>query len=46
MKYFEEIGLREILKDYNGVIIGQSAGSLNLATIVVCAPEFEKNKKI
>ncbi len=40
MQYFEEINLRDILKDYNKVIIGQSAGSLNLAEMVVCSPEF------
>ena len=42
MKYFEEINLREILKEYEGIIIGQSAGSLNLADMVVCAPEYEE----
>lgn len=40
MQYFEEINLRDILKDYNKVIIGQSAGSLNLAKLVVCGPEY------
>lgn len=41
MAYFEEIGLRDILKNYEGVIIGQSAGAINLAETVVCAPEYE-----
>ena len=41
MAYFEEIGLRDILKNYNGIIIGQSAGAINLATTVVCAPEYD-----
>lgn len=42
MKFFEYIGLKEILKDYNGLIIGQSAGALNLATNVLCSPEEEE----
>ena len=42
MKYFNEINLRELLKNYKKVIIGQSAGALNLADIVVCGPEYEE----
>lgn len=42
MAYFEEIKLRDLLKDYDGIIIGQSAGALNLANTVVC----EYNKKM
>ena len=42
MKFFEEINLRELLENYNGVIIGQSAGSLNLADTVVCGPECDE----
>lgn len=42
MKYFDEINLRSLLKNYDGVIIGQSAGSINLADTVVCAPEFKE----
>lgn len=42
MKFFESLNLRELLKDYEGVIIGQSAGSLNLADTVVCTPEYEE----
>jgi Peptidase E len=42
MKYFEKIGLRDFLRSYNGVIIGQSAGALNLAYEVVCSPEYEE----
>ena len=41
MAYFEEIGLRDILNNYEGIIIGQSAGAINLAKTVVCAPEYE-----
>lgn len=42
MKFFESIKLREILKKYKGVIIGQSAGAINLAKIAVCSPEYEE----
>lgn len=41
MDFFERIGLRDILKDYEGVVIGQSAGSMNLANLVVCPPDKE-----
>lgn len=36
---FEELNLKELLKNYNGIIIGQSAGSINLATTVYNSPE-------
>lgn len=42
MKFFDKINLKERLKNYSGVIIGQSAGSINLAKTVVCAPEYEE----
>ncbi len=38
-KFMKEIGLREILADYQGVVIGQSAGSMNSADIVYVQPE-------
>ncbi len=41
-KYFEEIDLKRILNKYNGVIIGQSAGSMNCADIVYCPPELDE----
>ena len=41
MDFFNRIGLRDILKKYDGIIIGQSAGSMNLARLVVCPPESE-----
>ena len=41
MSYFEKIGLKEILEDFKGVIIGQSAGAMNLAHEVLCPPEYE-----
>ena len=43
--FFEEINLRELLKDYNGVIIGQSAGSINLACDVYNSPESTEDLK-
>lgn len=39
--FFQEIGLREILEDYPGVIMGISAGSMNSADIVYVQPEEE-----
>ena len=41
MEYFNEIGLKKLLLDYDALIIGQSAGSMNLAHTVLCAPEYE-----
>ena len=38
-KYFKEIGLKEILKSYKGIIIGQSAGSMNCCQNVYAQPE-------
>ncbi len=38
-KFFEEIKLKDILKTYDGVIMGQSAGSMNLAKKVYNYPE-------
>ena len=38
-KFFEEINLKKFLASYNGVIIGQSAGSMNLAKRVYHYPE-------
>ena len=32
--FFRKIGLKEILFNYNGVVIGQSAGSMNCAELV------------
>lgn len=39
--FFEEIGLREILRDYDGVVMGVSAGSMNCADVVYAQPEEE-----
>ena len=40
-KYFKEIDLKSILKEYKGVVIGQSAGSMNCSELVYAQPESE-----
>lgn len=40
-KFFTEIGLRELLKDFPGVIMGISAGTMNAAEIVYAQPESD-----
>lgn len=42
-KFFDEINLKELLKNYSGIIIGQSAGSINLAKNVFNSPEEMKD---
>ena len=37
--FFQEIGLREMLENYQGVVLGISAGSMNAATRVYAQPE-------
>lgn len=37
--FFREIGLRDILEDYQGVVMGISAGSMNMADVVYVQPE-------
>ena len=39
--YFARIGLRELIRDYHGVIMGVSAGSMNAADTVYVQPEME-----
>lgn len=41
-KYFKEINLKQILKKYNGVLVGQSAGSMNCSKIVYTQPEDDE----
>jgi len=43
--WFEKLKLKEILKKYNGIIVGQSAGSMNMAEIVYACPELEGEAK-
>ena len=40
-RFFSRIGLRTLLKDYTGIIIGISAGSMNSAEVVYAQPERE-----
>lgn len=40
-KFFKEIQLREKIKNFDGIIIAISAGSMNSADIVYCQPEKE-----
>ena len=40
-KFFNEIKLKELLKNTNALIVGGSAGSMNCADIVYCPPEIE-----
>ena len=39
-RFFEEIRLRDRLKDFSGIIIGISAGSMNSADVVYAQPEL------
>jgi len=39
--FIEELNLRELLKDFNGVIIGASGGAMDMADNVYCIPEVE-----
>lgn len=41
-KYFKEINLKDILQNYNGVLIGQSAGSMNCNKVVYAQPEEDE----
>ena len=40
-KFFEKIGLKDLLKGYEGVLMGLSAGSMNSAASVYAQPELE-----
>ena len=40
--YFKEINLKTILNKYQGVVIGQSAGSMNCSSIVYTQPEEDE----
>ena len=44
-EFFKEIKLKELLENYNGIIIGQSAGSINMATDVFNSPEQSENSE-
>ena len=40
-KFFQNINLKDIVKNTNALIIGQSAGSMNSADVVYAQPELE-----
>lgn len=40
-RFFQKIGLRGLLRDFDGVVIGISAGSMNSAALVYAQPEEE-----
>ena len=40
-RFFQEIGLRELLRDYDGILMGISAGTMNCADVVYAQPELE-----
>lgn len=40
-EFFEEIGLDMLMPEYEGIVIGVSAGSMNCAETVYCQPEEE-----
>ena len=40
-KFFEDIGLKVLLKNYSGVIMGISAGTMNSAEVVYAHPELD-----
>lgn len=39
-RFFRELGLRETLRRFDGVLVGISAGSMNCAETVYCHPEL------
>ena len=39
-RFFEKTGLRELVKDFPGVIVGISAGTMNSARVVYAQPEL------
>ena len=43
--YFKKYGLDTVIKEHNGVIIGMSAGSINLAKTVICTVTCEHEKQ-
>ncbi|WP_455717949.1 Type 1 glutamine amidotransferase-like domain-containing protein [Anaerosporobacter sp.] len=43
--YILKYGLDKIIKDHNGVVIGMSAGSINLAETAICTVSCEHNKQ-
>ena len=44
-EFFEAINLRGLLSNYDGLVIGQSAGALNMASNVFNSPEEQENSE-
>jgi len=44
-RYLKKYGLDKVIRQHNGVIIGMSAGSINLAEIAICTLTCEHNKQ-
>lgn len=44
-EFFKEFKLKELLKGFNGIIVGQSAGSINMAKNVFNSPEQGENSE-
>ena len=44
-EFFTEIQLKQLLKNYQGIIIGQSAGALNMAKNVFNSPEDQEKSE-
>ena len=40
-RFFHRLGLKELLEDFDGVIVGTSGGSMNSASVVYAQPEWE-----
>lgn len=43
--FFNEINLKELLNNFDGIIMGQSAGSINMATNVFNSPEAKEESE-
>lgn len=41
-KFFMDINLKELLKTYNGIVMGISAGTMNSARLVYAPPEYDE----
>lgn len=41
IEFFNELNLKDKLKKFDGLLIGSSAGSMNMANVVYCPPELE-----
>lgn len=39
--FVNELNLKELIKDFEGVVIGGSGGAMNMADVVYCIPEVE-----